>query len=113
MCSSKRPSVDGFVSIRPAVRSSTFARRSSKSRLPRSSVSTFCSSKPAMATLAGFVPCAVSADDDRAALCLAAVGEVGAHEHQAGQLALRAGGRLERDRVEARRPRRGSPGGAT
>ena len=34
-------------------------------------------------------------------LALAALLEVRAHEHQARQLALRAGGRLERDRVEA------------
>ena len=34
-------------------------------------------------------------------LALAALGEVRAHQHQAGQLALRAGGRLERDGVEA------------
>ncbi len=59
--SSKSPSVEGFVSISPAVRSSTFARRSSRSRLPRSVVATFASSKPAIVTLAGFVPCAVSA----------------------------------------------------
>jgi hypothetical protein len=61
MFSSKRPSVDGFVSIRPAVRSFTFERRSSRSRFPRASVSTFCSLYPAIVTLAGFVPCAVSA----------------------------------------------------
>ena len=46
----------GFVSMSPAVRSSTLALRSSRSRFPRSSVSTFWSSKPAIATLAGFVP---------------------------------------------------------
>ena len=41
-------------------------------------------------------------DDDRVALlALAAVGEVRAHQHQPGQLALRAGRRLQRDRVEA------------
>ena len=38
--------------------------------------------------------------DDRVAL-LAAVGEVRAHEHEPGELALRAGGRLERHRREA------------
>ena len=42
-------------------------------------------------------------DDDAAPLLdLAALGEVRAHQHQAGELALGAGGRLERDRVEAR-----------
>ena len=44
----------------------------------------------------------VGHDDRPALLRLAAVGEVGAHQHQAGQLALRARGRLERDRVEPR-----------
>ena len=58
--SSNSPSVEGFVSISPAVRSSTFARRSSRSRLPRSVVATFASSNPVIVTLAGLVPCAVS-----------------------------------------------------
>ena len=53
-----------------------------------------------MVTLAGFVPCAVSGMNDLAPLRLAAVLEVGAHQHQPGQLALRAGGGLERDGVE-------------
>jgi len=35
-------------------------------------------------------------------IALAARGEVRAHEQEPGQLTLRAGGRLERDRVEAR-----------
>ena len=40
--------------------------------------------------------------DDRAPLpAFTAVGEVGAHQHQAGELALRARGGLERDGVEA------------
>ena len=40
-------------------------------------------------------------DDDLAPLlALAALGEVGAHQQQSGQLALRAGGRLQRDGVE-------------
>ena len=61
MFSSKRPSVDGFVSISPAVCSSTFAaqvvevdvaaRVGRDRRRARS---------PAIVTLAGFVPCAVS-----------------------------------------------------
>ena len=42
----------------------------------------------------------VGGDDHPSLLRLAAVGEVGAHEHQARQLALGAGRRLERDRVE-------------
>ena len=43
----------------------------------------------------------VGGDDRVALLALAAILEVGAHQHQAGQLALRAGGRLERAGVEA------------
>ena len=39
--------------------------------------------------------------DDRVAL-LAAIGEVRAHEHEPGELALRAGGRLQRHRGEPR-----------
>jgi hypothetical protein len=58
--SSKRPSVEGFVNIRPAVPSSTLARRSSTSMFPRGSVLTGVTSYPAIVTLAGFVPCAVS-----------------------------------------------------
>ena len=90
------------MSISPAVRSSTFARRSSRSRFPRSVVATFASSKPAIVTLAGFVPWAVSAVMITLPLVLAAVGERGTHEHQPGQLALRAGRRLQRDRGQPR-----------
>ena len=43
----------------------------------------------------------VGDDDLPALLALAAIGEVGAEEHQAGQLALAAGGGLQRDGVEA------------
>ena len=54
-------------------------------------------------TEAGFVPCAGVGDDDLPPLlALTARGEVRAYEQEAGQLALRAGRRLERDRVEAR-----------
>ena len=60
------------------------------------------SSKPAIVTLAGFVPCAVSGMTIfRRVLALAALVEVGAHQQQPGQLALAAGRRLEADRVEA------------
>ena len=44
----------------------------------------------------------VGDDDLSPGLRLAAVGEVGAHEQQAGQLALRARRRLERDRRQPR-----------
>jgi hypothetical protein len=47
------------------------------------------------------VPCGIGGDDGLALLALAAVREVGPHEHEAGELALRPGGRLQRDRVEA------------
>ena len=42
----------------------------------------------------------VGGDHGRPLLALSPVGEVGAHEHESGELALRAGCRLERDRVE-------------
>ncbi len=42
----------------------------------------------------------VRGDHGRPLLALSPVGEVGAHEHEPGELALRAGCRLERDRVE-------------
>ena len=42
----------------------------------------------------------VRGDDDAPLVRLAAVGEVRAHEHQPRELALRARGRLERDRVQ-------------
>ncbi len=60
MFSSKRPSVDGFVSISPAVCSSTLRgdRRGRRCRARRSRPSSARS--PAIVTLAGFVPCAVS-----------------------------------------------------
>src|SRR4051794_4177124 len=102
MCSSKSPSVDGFVSIRPAVLSSTSSRRCATSTLPRASVWTLASLYPAIVTLAGFVPCAVSAVTIVSTLSLPAIGEVRAHQHQPRQLALRAGGRLERARVQPR-----------
>ena len=60
MFSSKTPSVFGLVSIRQATWSSTFARRSSRSTPPRSSVATLTTSYPAIVTVAGFVPWAVS-----------------------------------------------------
>ena len=64
--------------------------------MPRSVVATLASSKPAIVTLAGFVPCAVSAVMITFRSCLAAVGERRAHDHQPRQLSLRAGGGLER-----------------
>ncbi len=42
----------------------------------------------------------VGGDDRLALLHLPAIGEVGAHEHEPGELALRARGRLERDGVQ-------------
>ena len=61
------------------------------------------SSYPAIVTLAGFVPCAVSGITIfRRCSSSPRVGEVRAEEHQPGQLALAAGRRLQADRVEAR-----------
>ena len=66
----------------------------------RSVVATFASSKPAIVTLAGLVPCAVSAVTITFPR-LAAIRERSAHDHQPGELALRAR-RLQRD---GRQPR--------
>ncbi len=60
MLRSNSPSVFGFVSIRQATSPSAFARRSSRSTPPSSAVSTFTTSKPAIVTVAGLVPWAVS-----------------------------------------------------
>ncbi len=60
MFGSNTPSVLGFVSMRQATVSSALARRSSTSTPPSSLVATFTTSKPAIVTVAGFVPCAVS-----------------------------------------------------
>jgi hypothetical protein len=57
---SKSPSVFGLVSMRQATVSSAFARRSSRSTPPSSFVPTLTTSRPAIVTVAGFVPCAVS-----------------------------------------------------
>ena len=60
MFASKIPSVFGFVSMRQATLSSAFARRSSRSTPPSGAVPTFTTSIPAIVTVAGFVPWAVS-----------------------------------------------------
>src|SRR4029453_9828918 len=101
MPSSNSPSVDGFVSMRPAVRSFTFPRRSSRSRVPRASVSTFASEYPAIATLGGVAPGGGGGGDARAPLP-AAVREVPAHEHEPGELTLRSCRRLQGHRGKSR-----------
>ena len=50
----------GFVSIRQATSSVAFARRSSSSIPPRSLVASLTTSSPAIVTVAGLVPWAVS-----------------------------------------------------
>jgi hypothetical protein len=60
MSSSNRPSVLGFVSIRPATSSSTSFSRAPTSTSPRPSLGTCTASYPASRTLAGFVPWAES-----------------------------------------------------
>ncbi len=60
MLRSKSPSVFGFVSIRQATSSVAFSRRSSRSTPPSGAVPTFTTSYPAMVTVAGLVPWAVS-----------------------------------------------------
>ena len=97
MPSSKSPSVDGFVSISPAVRSSTFARRSSRSRLPRSVVATFAELEPGHRHARRVRAVRRVGGDDHVPPGLAAIGEHRAHEHQPRELALRAGRGLQRD----------------
>ena len=60
MCGSKIPSVFGFVSMRQATESSAFALRSSMSTPPSAFEATLTTWRPAIVTVAGFVPCAVS-----------------------------------------------------
>ena len=103
MFSSKRPSVDGFVSISPAVCSSTFAAQivdvdvAARVGLHRRQLVAGHRHARGVRAVRG-----VGDDDLAPLLVLAAVGEVRVHEHQAGDLALRAGRRLERHRVQAR-----------
>ena len=102
MFSSKRPSVDGFVSIRPGrvlvdlaaqVVEVDVAARVGADR--RQLVAGHRHARRVRAVRG------VGDDDLAPLLALAALVEVRAHEQQAGQLALAAGGRLEADRVEA------------
>ena len=101
MCSSKRPSVDGFVSISPAVCSSTLPRRSldvdvpARVRLDRRHLVAGHRHARRVRAVRG-----VGDDDLAPLLVLAAVGEVRAHQQQARQLALRAGRGLQRAGVE-------------
>ena len=83
------------------MRSSTFARRSSRSRFPRSSVSDLLELEAGHGDAGGVRAVrGVGGDDDAPLLGLAPVGEVRPHEHEAGELALRARRGLERDRVQ-------------
>ncbi len=60
MCGSKMPSVEGSVYMIAATVSSRFAARKSMSALPLASEGTVTTWKPAIAAVAGFVPCAES-----------------------------------------------------
>ena len=103
MCSSKRPSVEGFVSISPAVRSFTFDAQVVEVEVAARVGGDLLQLVARHRHAGGVRPVRGVGGDDRVALvALAEVLEVGAHQHQAGQLALRAGGRLERARVEPR-----------
>src|SRR3989304_3350614 len=60
MLGSKRPRVDGSVSIMAAIPSSRACERNSRSVFPCAAEGTLTASKPAMAAVAGFVPWAES-----------------------------------------------------
>ena len=101
MCSSKSPSVDGFVSISPAVRSFTFDAQIVEVEVAARVGADLLQLVARHRHARRVRPVGGVGGDDRVALvALADVLEVGAHQHQARQLALRAGGRLERARVE-------------
>ncbi len=80
---------------------SALARRSARSMLPSRSQPTTTTCNPAIAALAGLVPCALDGIRQIVAMPLAARFVIGADRQQAGILALRAGIRLQRDGGEA------------
>ena len=93
--SSNRPSVFGFVSIRPATSSSTSARRAVDVDEPARVRRARCTAwYPPRRTLAGFVPCAESGirTFERG---VPEIRVIGAHDQQPGQLAAGARGRLQ------------------
>ena len=65
--------------------------------LPSFVLATTTTRMPAMTALAGFVPCADAGISTTSRSRIAAIAVVGANHHQAGELALRAGVRLQRD----------------
>ena len=115
--------------ITAAVRGPSAARNASRSTPPSAADGIVTVVKPAIEAVAGFVPCERVGDEDLVALGVAARPVVGADHQDAGQLALRAGRRLERDGAHAEisasdplelpqqlracpgRPRRGPAGG--
>ena len=102
MCSSNSPSVLGLVSISPATVSSQAALAAPPGRRCRAASdgsSTTCS--PPSAVEAGLVPWAESGISILVRLRVAAVAVVGADDQDAGELAVRAGGRLQADAGEA------------
>ncbi len=101
MFGSNSPSVLGLVSIRHATSVSAFARRSSRSTPPSGLVATFTTSKPAIVTVAGLVPWAVSGVSTLWRVSPRVL-VVGAREQHARELAVRARGGLQAD---VRQPR--------
>ena len=78
-----------------------FARRSSTSTLPCASHATTTTCMPAITALAGLVPCADAGMSTTSRCAVAADAVIGANDEQPGELALRAGVRLQRDGGEA------------
>ena len=79
-----------------AVRGPRAARNASTSTPPSAADGIVIVRKPAIVAVAGFVPCEESGHEDLVALVVAAGPVIGADHQDPAQLALSAGGRLER-----------------
>ena len=85
-----------------AVRGPSAALNASRSTPPSGADGIVIVRKPAIVAVAGLVPWRGVGDEDLRPLRVAAGAVVGADHQDPGQLAVRAGRRLERDRVACR-----------
>ena len=89
----------------PATVSSQAASTASRSTLPRASLGSSTAMKPAIVAEAGLVPWAESGMRMRLRCGLAAVVMIGPHHQEPGELAMGAGGGLQRYARQSRRSR--------